>query len=294
MFCVSSSSIQLLWNGMKLDPFAPSRGLRQGDLVSPYLFVLCMERLAIVIQDAVDQGSWLPVSISGSGPAISHLFFADGVLLFAKAKVSQMHLIHTLLSQFCMASGLRINVAKSRAFVGEGVKRARRARIFSVTSIPFTSHLDKYLGFPIMRGRQKASNFDFLVDRVARKLASWKGKLLNKAGKVTLVKAVLNAIHVYPMQLFWFPQIVCDRLDGMARNFIWARGENRGMHMISWQKVSLPKRFGGLGIRQARLTNVAMLGKLVWELVHNSDKLWARLLMSRYCPDVAPLFGMLS
>lgn len=97
MFCVTSSSLSLLWNGLKLDPFAPSRGLRQGDPLSSYLFVLCMERLAIVIQDAVDRGDWLPVPISRNGPAISHLFFADDVFLFAKAKVSQMHLLHTFL-----------------------------------------------------------------------------------------------------------------------------------------------------------------------------------------------------
>lgn len=175
----------------------------------------------------------MPVSISSAGPVISHLFFADDVLLFAKANVSQMHLIHKLLSDFCMASGLQINVSKSRAFVGPGVDRSRKARIFSITFIPFTSHLDKYLGFPIFRGRQKASDFDFVIDRVARRLASWNGKLLNKAGKITLVKAVLNAIPVYPMQFLWFPQSVCDRLDGLAKNFIWVRGDRHCMHMVS-------------------------------------------------------------
>lgn len=126
-----------------------------------------------------------------------------------------MQMISKLLSDFCLASGLRINVVKSRAFVGAGVDRARRARIFSITFISFTSHLGKYLGFPILRGRQKASDFLF---------CSWKGKLLNKAGRVTLVKSVLNAISVYPMQFFWFPQAVCDRLDGLSRNFICPRG----------------------------------------------------------------------
>lgn len=115
-------------------------------------------------------------------------------------------------------------MAKSRAFVGVGVVRARRAQIFSITSIPFTFHLTKYLGFPILRGRQRASDFEFVVERVGRKLVAWKGKLLNKAGKITLVKSILSAILVYPMQLMWFPQSVCDRLDGLAQNFVWSRG----------------------------------------------------------------------
>src|ERR1044072_6381284 len=284
MFCVSSSSLTLLWNGTRLEPFSSSRGLRQGDPLSPYLFVLCMERLGIRIQDAVDSGRWFPVSIANSGPSISHLFFADDVLLFAKARVSQMHMIHELLGDFCAASGLRVNVAKSRAFAGGGVNRPLRARILSITSIPFTTHFEKYLGFPILQGRPKACDFEYVVDRVSRKLASWKGKLLNKAGKITLVKAVLNAIPVYPMQLSWFPQSVCDRLDGLARNFIWSRGETRGMHMVSWRKISRPKRFGGLGVRQARLTNTAMLGNLVWDLVNNSNKLWVRFFRGAYGP----------
>lgn len=176
-------------------------------------------------------------------------------------------------------------MAKSRAYVGPGVERARKARIFSITTIPFTSHMDKYLGFPILRGRQQASDFDFVIDRVGRKLASWKGKLLNKAGKVTLVKSVLNAIPVYPMQLLWFPQSVCDCIDSLARNFIWSKGDRRGMHLVSWRKITMAKRFGGLGVRQARLTNVFMLGKLVWDLITHAYKLWVRLLLAMYCSD---------
>src|ERR1044072_1493823 len=105
-----------------------------------------MERLAIAIQDQVDHNNWLPVKLTNTGPSISHLFFADDVLLFSKAKMSKMWLIQSLLPNFCLASGLKVNLAKSRAFAGEGVSRVKRERIMAITSILFTPQFDKYLG----------------------------------------------------------------------------------------------------------------------------------------------------
>jgi hypothetical protein len=86
MSCTTSSSLSLKWNNEKLENFAPTRGLRQGDPMSPYLFLLCMEKLALLIQEKIDSNKWLPIRISSNGPAISHLFFADDCLLFTRAK----------------------------------------------------------------------------------------------------------------------------------------------------------------------------------------------------------------
>src|ERR1044072_9788922 len=151
-------------------------------------------------------------------------FFADDVLLFAKAKISQIRLIQGILNDFCSASGMKVNIAKSRAFAGPAVTRGKRERITCVTSIAFTSHLDRYLGFPILKGRQKKEDYNFIVDRVAKRLASWKGMLLSKAGKITLVKSVVTTIPIYPMQICWLPQFTCDRIDALARGFIWSHG----------------------------------------------------------------------
>src|ERR1044072_8741968 len=71
MQCVSSSSISLLWNGARLPPYKPGRGLRQGDSISPYLFVMCMERLSVHIQHLVDNEVWKLVRVSVGGPPIS-------------------------------------------------------------------------------------------------------------------------------------------------------------------------------------------------------------------------------
>ena len=86
MCCVHSSNSSILWNGYKLDSFAPAQSLRQDDSISPYLFVLCVEKFAICINQVVQENKWLPIHISSEGPSISCLFFADDVLLFSKGR----------------------------------------------------------------------------------------------------------------------------------------------------------------------------------------------------------------
>jgi hypothetical protein len=90
MHCVTSSTFSILWNGNKMPPFKPTHGLRQGDPLSPYLFIICMEKLSISINNAVLQGNWEPIRMSATSPHLSHLLFADDVLLFTKAKKSQL------------------------------------------------------------------------------------------------------------------------------------------------------------------------------------------------------------
>lgn len=82
MHYTTSSTISLKWNNEKLESFAPCRGLRQGDPMPPYLFVLCMEKVALLIQDKVHDQIWKPIKIASNGPSISHLLFADDCLLF--------------------------------------------------------------------------------------------------------------------------------------------------------------------------------------------------------------------
>ena len=87
----------------------------------PYLFVLCKERLGEMIQEEVRVGRWLSFQVSANGPNIFHLFFADDVLLFAKAIPSQARVIYKILEDICFVSGLKVSLQKSRAFASVGV-----------------------------------------------------------------------------------------------------------------------------------------------------------------------------
>lgn len=86
--CIKSTHILVIWNGERLQDFQPQRGLRQGDPLSPYLFVLCMEALNSLIHGAVERKQWKPCKASRTGPPITHLFFVDDLLLIGEASVS--------------------------------------------------------------------------------------------------------------------------------------------------------------------------------------------------------------
>ena len=97
--------MEVVWNGKNLEWFLCSRGIRQGDAISPYLFVLCMERLNHVIYEAVENGAWKPIQLSRTGPNLSHIFFADDLILFTKASVDQIKTMMKCLEIFCSMSG---------------------------------------------------------------------------------------------------------------------------------------------------------------------------------------------
>ena len=169
-----------------------------------------------------------------------------------------------MLNDFELASGLKMNVDKSRTVAFKALPRRKKEILASISHIPFTSNLGKYLGFPLVQGRCRKSEFGDLIESIRRKLGSWKARLLNKAGRTTLAKAVLTSIPIYLMQAMWFPHSVCEEIDRIVRNFIWGKAENiRGLNLVNWNIVTRCRHDGGLGIRQSRIANIALLAKLV-------------------------------
>ena len=170
---------------------------------------------------------------------------------------------------------------KSRAFYSSGIPQAKIVKLTSISGIRSTTSLDKYLGFPILKGRAKRNDFYFIIEKMQSRLASWKNKLLSKPGRLTLASSVLSSISAYYMQTSWLPQSICDSLDKTTRNFIWRGSNDKGIHLVGWSKITRPK-FLGLGIRTARETNICLLGKLVWDLVQSTNKLCVNLLSNKY------------
>lgn len=149
----------------------------------------------------------------------------------------------------------------------------------TITAIRSASSLDKYLGFPILKGRAKKADFDFIVDKMQSRLASWKHRFLNKAGRLALATSVLSLIPSYYMQIFWMPQSICNLIDRTTRDFIWKGITNKGVNLVGWNKISCPKKLGGLGVTMARDINTSLLGKLVWDMQH---KPMVQLLSQKY------------
>ncbi|WCJ35671.1 DNAse I-like superfamily protein [Euphorbia peplus] len=283
MECVTSSSLQVLWNGEKTEDFRPTRGLRQGDPLSPYLFVLCMERLSHLIIDAVSNRSWKAVRASQSGPALSHIFFADDIVLMSEASFQQAQVIKSILSFFCDCSGQKVSLAKSRVFFSVNTPERIKDEVCVELGISSTIDLGKYLGVPIIHDRISKNTYNYVVDRVKLRLAGWKAKCLSFAGRVTLVRSVLNAIPAYTMQTVMLPASICNSLDMVSRKFLWgATTEVRRISLVNWDTVCRSRNSGGLGIRKTKEFNTALVAKLGWRILTEPDSLWARVLKAKY------------
>ena len=158
-----------MWNGKKLEWFLPSRGIRQGDAISPYLFVLCMELLNHVISNVVESRTWKPIQLSKIRPNLSHLFFADDLILFAEAWMGQIKAVMKCLEIFCSMSSQKVSLHKSSIFFSKNVAKEVAEDIVKIAGILLTKDLGRYLGFPSLHGRIEQVHFQQLLDRLNSK-----------------------------------------------------------------------------------------------------------------------------
>ena len=115
------------------------------------------------------------------------------------------------------------------------------------------------------------------------KLARWKSKTLSFMGRATLIQAVTSAMPSYAMQTTALPANVCESIDKINRNFLWGdSSDQRKFHLVKWDEVCKSKRDGGLGIRKAKDTNLALLSKLGWKIQTEKKVLWVEILRKKY------------
>lgn len=215
--CISSASLKVNWNGSQTDSFMSSRGLRQGDPISPYFFVLCLERLGHKITDAMISGEWLPFKFSrGNSPDLSHMCFADDLILVAEASQHQVTSIKTILQQFCDQSGQKINLRKSQVWFSGNVTEDAALALSHDLGVNITKDLGKYLGVPMLHQRMSKHSFSYLLDKMRKKLTGRKAKTLSFTGRVTLAQASLVNIPGYVFQSTLIPSYICVKLKKLA------------------------------------------------------------------------------
>ena len=127
-------------------------------------------------------------------------------------------------------------------------------------------------------------DFNFVLDRVKRKLVGWKANLLSMAGRAVLIQASSSTIPAYVMQSNLLPEKVLEGIDRVNRNFLWGSTKNsKKMYWVGWKKVTRPKEDGGLGLQTTKGRNTALLAKLNWRFHTESNASWARVLKLKYC-----------
>ena len=144
---------------------------------------------------------------------------------------------------------------------------------------------EKYLGLPSLARRNKKITFKEVKTKLAKKLAGWKEKLLFKARKEILIKAVDQAIPTYTISCFKIPDSLCDEMTSIIRNFWWGQcKEERKMAWISWEKLCAPKACRGIGFKQLKQFNLAILAKQGWRLQSRNDSLLYKVFQAKYFP----------
>ena len=179
MSCVSSVTTSILFNGSSLDSILPSRRIRQGEPLSPSIFILCVDYLSQLIKEKCNNKMWSPVKASRSGPAFLHLMFADDLVLFAKADLLNCSSIRDVLDEFCAVSGQTISESKSRVYFSPNVDQDSRESLSDILGCRSIPNLGKYLGIPIKHPNSSSQDFNFILDRIKGKLAGWKANLLS-------------------------------------------------------------------------------------------------------------------
>jgi hypothetical protein len=206
MACVSSVRYQVRLNNGFSEVIYPTRGLRQGDPLSPYLFLLCAEGLSSLLRFEEEAGNILGVKVCRDAPAVSHLLFADDSLILMRADVENAESLRKVLEDYCAASSQLVSEAKSSIFFSPCTNTDTRAEVCSALNIMTESITDKYLGLPLLVGVSHSDCFQHLVEKIIKLLIGWKEKNMSFGGKEALLKAVIQVILAYAMSVFKLPK----------------------------------------------------------------------------------------
>lgn len=198
---LNSARLSVLVNGKVVGFFSCTRGVRQGDPLSPLLFCLAEEVLSRAITMAVSSRRLLPMSYCRCISLPTHILYADNVLIFCTGTKRNIRVLLNIFHRYSEVSGQLINNAKIRLYTG--AMHSSRAQMlsdmlgFTVGNIPFL-----YLGCPIFQGKPKVIHFQMISDRIKIKLSSWKGSLLSIMGRVQLVKSIIHGMLVYSFHIY--------------------------------------------------------------------------------------------
>ncbi|XP_028092536.1 uncharacterized protein LOC114292711 [Camellia sinensis] len=269
--CMTSPTYSICINGSLHGYFRGERGLRQGDPMSPYLFVIVMEILSRILAEKASHPDF-KFHWRCEKTKIVNLCFADDLMIFCKGDVSTVQSIKLGLEEFKSLSGLSPSPNKSHIFFS-GCDVQLRNEILGVCKFSEGKLPVRYLGVPLVSTKLKAIDCDQLVERITKRVKSWTNKCLNYAGRAQLIQSVLFSMQVYWTSLFILPKKVIRSIESLFRAFFWSGCElKKHGAKVSWDRICCPKKEGGLGFKSLTVWNKAAIAKHVWFLFSGGEQ----------------------
>ncbi|KAJ9536716.1 hypothetical protein OSB04_un000101 [Centaurea solstitialis] len=274
MELVATTSFSIMVNGDSHGFFKGERGIRQGCPLSPYLFTLVMEAFSAIFMHKVMTDQRFAFHRGCEGLSLTHLCFADDLMVFARGDVGSVVVLKEVLAEFGSISGLKPSLAKSAVYFSNVDPDTQHSILqvlsFQVGTLPF-----RYLGVPLSSKKLVVADFAILVDKVRSRILNWKSKFLSFGGRLQLIKSVLESLQLYWMAIVTFPTSITHTIEKLFRDFLWAHGNSsRGKVKVSWEVVCKPKLAGGLGLKRLPMWNRALLVSHIWDILRKKKSVW--------------------
>ncbi|KAK2388094.1 hypothetical protein QL285_061811 [Trifolium repens] len=281
MLGVTSVSYKFNIHGRYTSFMKARRGLRQGDPISPLLFVIVMEYLHRILQQLTKVPDF-NLHSKCENLNIINLSFADDLLIFTRGDIVSVDLVMAKLRAFSNSTGLVVNPSKCKVYYGgvdDTTKRnIREATSFADGSLPF-----RYLGVPLTSKKLSIHHYMPLVDRIVDRIHSWSAKLLSHAGRLQLICSVTFVVANYWMQCLPLPKKVIQKINAICRSFLWSGGVTiTKKSPVAWDRVCASTAHGGLNLISLDEWNQANLAKLLWNINSKADSLWIKWVHSYY------------
>ena len=219
MRCVTSVKYKVLMNGQPRGNIVPSRGLRQGDPLNPFIFILCTEALASHLNQAESQGKITGMCVTPTCLSVSHLVFADDSRFFCKAEPRECEEVMKVVKRYGKTSGQCINFDKSSLLFGKQINATSRQEIKDALGIQNEGGMGTYLGIPEDISGSKCKLFVFLKDKLMHRVNGWTCGWLSQGEKEVLMKSILLALPTYAMSTFLLPLEICENLASAIAKF---------------------------------------------------------------------------
>lgn len=273
--CIELASFSVQINGELAGYFNSKRGLRQGCSLSPFLFVICMQVLTKLLDRAAREGR-LGYHPYCKDLSLTHLCFADDVIVFSDGKKKSIEGILEVFQEFAKISGLNISLEKSTLFLA-GVKEDDSANILDQFPFEAGSLPVRYLGLPLLSKKMSADDYSPLISRIKNKISSWTARHLSFAGRLQLIGSVLYSITHFWMSAFRLPKQCIQEINSLCSAFLWSGPVlSTQKAKKAWSDVCKPKEEGGLGLRSLEETNNVYCLKLIWRILSARSSLWVQ------------------